>query len=437
MQIIKKLIIAILLWESKVIIKKYKPFIIAVTGSVGKTSTKDAIFAVVKNHAKFARKSEKSLNSDIGLPLTIIGVPSAWRSPGGWISNIMAGLRLILSRKEYPDCLVLEIGADHPNDIRSVARWLQPHIAVITKVSRTPVHVEFFSSPEEVFEEKASLAESVRPGGSLVLFADDEKVMSIAERVKEKNVSVISFGTSEQADVRGSDAEVAYSVGAVGKFPVGMKFALFLNGNASHVTVKNILGPTYMYPLLAAAAVGKAQGISPDQIIKKLGEYNAPRGRMNIIPGMNGSIIIDDSYNSSPDAATAALDTLKNLECDGSRIAVLGDMMELGQFSTDEHRRIGTYAATRTQRLVTVGVRSRSTAEEAIKAGLSAEMVKSFATAEEAGIFLQTLVKGGDCILVKGSQSVRTEKIVKMLMNEPDRAPELLVRQEKEWLERP
>ncbi len=431
MLVFKKFIVSILTLQSRLILRKYKPFVVAVTGSVGKTSTKDAIYTVLKHHGKFARKANKSMNSEIGLPLTIIGVPNAWKDVGGWINNILTGFRLIFIREEYPDTLILEVGADHPGDIRSVAKWLKPDIAVITKVSQTPVHVEFFSSPEEVFEEKASLAEAVKPGGSLVLFADDDKVMSIAERVKDKDIKITSFGMSERATIRSSGEEVVYE-----PQPAGMKFILEIDGSSVPINIKNVLGRTHIYPLLAAAAVAKAKGMLAEKIIEYLGDYDAPKGRMNLIPGINGSTIIDDSYNSSPDAVLSSLETLKGLQVKGKKIAVLGDMMELGQYSTEEHRKVGPLVKDVASELVTIGVRSRATASEAIKSGMPDTSVQNFMTSEEVIPYISKSVSAGDIVLIKGSQSVLTEKIVQALMKEPEKASELLVRQEDEWLER-
>lgn len=439
MTTLKKILIWALSLESKLIIKRYKPFIVAVTGSVGKTSTKDAIFDVLsaayvktgERKLHYVRKSEKSLNSEIGLPLTILGVSNAWHSLEGWINNLRTGLRLIVWKGDYPDCLILEVGADHPGDIKKVAKWLRPDIAVITLVSRTPVHVEFFKSPEQVFEEKASLAEAIKPGGKIILFGDDEKVMSIKDRVKTADVSVISFGMSETVDVIGSNMKVDYDIA-----PTGMSFDLNIDSSSSPVVVKGIVGKSFAYSLLAAAAVGKACGIDIDSITKALSGYEAPHGRSSLIPGMNGSTIIDDTYNSSPDAASAALETLKGLECKGSKIAVLADMMELGKHSIEEHRRIGREAATAVNVLITVGPRSRVTAEEAINGGLPKESVQSFDSAEEAAKYLTSNVKDGDIILVKGSQSMRMERVSAALLREPEKAATLLVRQEKEWLEK-
>jgi UDP-N-acetylmuramoyl-tripeptide--D-alanyl-D-alanine ligase len=438
----KKLITFILTLESKLIIAKYKPFIVAVTGSVGKTTTKDAIFCVLKDFvppggdpAGHVRKSEKSMNSELGLPLTIIGVPTAWRSLSGWMKNIGTGLSVIFDHGDYPSCLVLEIGADHPGDIKKVGKWLHPDIAVITQVSDMPVHVEFFKSPAQVMEEKASLADAVKKGGTLVLFADDPKVAALSERVKGKDISVMTFGTAEGSTARGSEASFIYEDGA----PAGLSFKVDMDGNSVPVIMKNILGKTYMYPLLAAAAVAKARGMSAGAILKGLNEYQAPKGRMNIIKGLNGSTILDDTYNSSPDAVHAALETLKEVTTVGRKIAVLGDMMELGKYSVEQHHKIGREAAAvlgPSGILVAVGLRALAIADEALKSGMPAEAVHTFESSDEAAAFLPTIVQPGDVILVKGSQSPRLERVSKALLREPERAAELLVRQEKEWLEK-
>lgn len=432
MPLMKKILIGILSYESRLILRKYKPFVVAVTGSVGKTSTKDAIYDVLKDRSGFVRKSEKSMNSDIGLPLTVIGVPNAWYDIWGWLGNIAAGLGLILAKADYPSCLILEVGADHPGDIKKIAKWLHPDIAVITRISRMPVHVEFFKSPEEVFEEKAALADAIKPGGTLVVFADDEKVLSLGERpaVKGRDVSVVSYGLGAGASVRGSDINVLYDGGA----PIGMSMKISVAGQERTVELRGIIGDTYAYPLLAATAVGYVRKNPIDLVVGSLKGYNAPKGRMNVLQGLNGSTLIDDSYNSSPDAASAAINVLQGLQSTGSKIAVLGDMMELGKYAAGEHRQIGIQAAKAVSRLITVGPRSHLTAEEAVKNGLPAESVKSFDSSKEAAAYLVPVVQAGDIVLIKGSQSMRMERITAALLREPEKAAKLLVRQEKEWL---
>ncbi len=447
MKFLKSIIFAILRFEARLILAKYKPFVVAVTGSVGKTSTKDAIFSVLKDHGRYVRKSDKSMNSDPGLPLTIIGAPNAWHSASGWIRNIITGVSLIMKKHEYPELLILEIGADHPNDIKRMAKWLHPDVSIITQVSDLPVHVEFFSSPEEVLEEKASLATAVKKGGTLILFADNEKVLSLQDRVKDKGVKIISFGTADKAEVKGGDYQTVYTLNespagdptpqfSNPKSPTGFKFQLTLNGSTQAVSVPGILGKTYMYPLLAAAAVGLARSLPLSSIITGLNSFDAPKGRMRLHEGRNGSTLIDDSYNSSPDAVLSALNTLRELECSGSKIALLGDMMELGQYSAEEHRNIGREVVGAAVELITIGQRSRTTAAEAVKSGFATSKVHSFDTSVEAGDYLRTIMKSGDIVLIKGSQSIRMERTVAMVMEHPEQAGNVLVRQEKEWLDK-
>jgi len=431
MQFLKKIIVYILTIESRLIIKKYKPFIIAVTGSVGKTTTKDAIFSALSSSG-FVRKSEKSLNSEFGLPLTIIGVPTAWRSISGWITNIKQGALLILKRVDYPKILVLEIGADHPGDIKKVVAWLRPDIAVITKVGDTPVHVEFFKSPAQVFEEKSALAHAVKPGGTAVLFADEPKIIALGEELKQKGIAVVTFGFDTNATIQGSEYTPMYVENNGQKLPVGFSFKL-LN---TTVSIKKVIGQAFVYPILAAVAVGQSRGMQIDEIIKNIATYEASKGRMNIIAGIRGSTLIDDTYNSSPDAVYSALETLKGLECNGKKIVVLGDMMELGSYSVEEHRAIGKMIPAIATLLVTVGPRARAIGQEALACGMSSDNVSFYSSAIEAGEYLSTRVAQGDIILVKGSQSIRMERITKALMADPSRASELLVRQEKEWLEK-
>lgn len=441
MKIIKKIIVWILAFESRLIIWKYRPFVIAITGSVGKTSTKDAIYAVLKDKTGYVRKSEKSMNSEIGLPLTIIGVGNAWRNPREWLRNIAAGLKLLFRKNEYPDTLILELGADHPGDIKKTVKWLRPDIAVLTRVSDTPVHVEFFDSPAQVFEEKIALVRAVKKGGFAVFFADDAKSLPVQEEMSKRGVKVISYGISSAAAVRGTDFGFEYvrdaasddSSGTLNKL-LTSKFRLTVENESEIVSYRNPLGETGIYPLLAAAAVAKAKGFALSQILSGLKAYEAPRGRMNVLAGVEGSIIIDDTYNSSPDAVHAALETLRSLTCSGRKIAILGDMMELGKYSASEHRKAGREVASIANMLITVGQRSRSMAEEALSAGMSAENVRSYDSSKDVADFIFREVRANDIVLVKGSQSMRMERIVKVLLKDVREASKLLVRQDEEWL---
>lgn len=412
----KKVIAKIIEIEARLVLKKYRPTIIAITGSVGKTSTKDAIYAVLAKNLH-VRKSEKSFNSEIGVPLTVLGLGNAWSDPFKWMSNVWQGLKLLWSKEKYPECLILEVGADAPGDIRRTARWIKPHVVVMTKVSDVPVHVEFFPSVEALIEEKSALAKALRPDGTLILFADDSKVLNIGKGMSQKT---LTFGITNPATVRGTNDSIVYAGGV----PVGMSFKLNYEGNSVPIVVKGILGTHHLYPLLAAATVALTQKISFTEIIKNLSDHSATRGRMNIIPGIHDSTIIDDSYNSSPDALHEALSTLRKIETSGKKIAVLGDMLELGKYSVEEHQKAGEHAVQVVSQIITVGPRSKK------MPGAN----KSFDNSLEALEYVKGIIGEGDVVLVKGSQSMRMEHVVKGLMREPEKAKELLVRQEKEWL---
>jgi UDP-N-acetylmuramyl pentapeptide synthase len=425
--LLKKIVALLLKIEARLVLKKYKPHIVAITGSVGKTSTKDAIFEVVAQDA-YARKSEKSFNSEIGLPLTVLGRPNAWSNPVGWIENLFDGLVLFLAQHRYPDWLVLEVGADRPGDISSLASWLTVDVAVITRLPDVPVHVEFFDSPQAVKEEKASLIRALKPDGALVLYADDQEVVGL--RARAAKARVVTFGFNEGADVRANHIEIL-SDEKTGR-PVGMRTQIEISGESGMLEVRGAIGTHAILPALAAVAVGHALGKSCVETLASLKRYEPPHGRMHIIEGEKQSFIIDDTYNSSPAAVAAALDTFALIP--GQRkIAVLGDMLELGRHSVEEHRKAGAHAAKSVDLLVTVGFRARDIAQGALDAGMPENNILQYEQAEAAGKEIENLMKVGDILLVKGSQSMRMERIVEELMAEPERAHDLLVRQDEEW----
>jgi len=426
----KKLVVHILTWEARLVLHRYKPRIIAVTGSVGKTTTKDAIFAALSPHL-FVRKSEKSFNSELGVPLTILGLETGWRNPLRWLINIVRGALLVMMHSSYPQWLVLEVGADRPGDIRSIAKWLRPDIAVITGVPDIPVHVEFFSSPEEVVREKRALAEYVQPGGAVILNGDDPRMREIYTAFRGISHT---YGFATENDFAASHDEILYEESV----PVGVYFRVNHVGSSVPVSVRGALGAPRIYGALAALAVAEVAGVDYVSASHSLAAWAPPPGRMRIIEGIHGSTIIDDTYNSSPVAALSALDTLRSLSTRGKKYALMGDMLELGKYSADAHRGVGARAAQSTDTLITVGFRARAMAEAALDNGLRDEQVLQYEQNESAraGGELKTKIQEGDIILVKGSQSMRMEKAVLELMKEPGRAGELLVRQDEEWLNR-
>jgi UDP-N-acetylmuramoyl-tripeptide--D-alanyl-D-alanine ligase len=429
--IFKKIISTIIQLEARAILKKYKPKIVAITGSVGKTSTKDAIYAVMAK-SFYARKSEKSFNSDIGIPLTIMGCNTAWDNPLKWLQNIWVGLMYIVLKKKYPEWLVLEVGADRPGDIKKVSAWLKPNIAVVTKFADVPVHIEYFKSKAEVIAEKGNLVDALRHDGTLILNSDDSDVFAFKNKFSNK---IISYGMMGDALVRASNYSVYYSE-KTGE-PFGINFKVEYMGNCLPVKIIGTLGANNIYASLAAISVGLALGLNLVESTESLLKYVPPRGRMNLLRGISDSTIVDDTYNSSPVATTSALNTLKDLKLTtGRKIAILGDMMELGKYTVESHEKAGELASQSCDILVTVGLRSRALAEKAIDMGMSEKNVLQFDNSIEAGKYVKTLIKTGDIILVKGSQSTRMERVVKDIMLEIDSAADLLVRQDEEWQKR-
>ncbi len=430
--ILKKIIIAIITWEAKLVLRRYKPKIIAVTGSVGKTSTKDALFVVLSQFKK-VRKSEKSFNSEIGLPLTILGVPNGWNNFFIWFENIARGLYLIFKKHPYPEWLILDVGAGKPGDITSVAKWLAPDIVVVTRFPDKPVHVEFFGTTEKIIEEKSALAFALKKDGILVLNHDDEKVYALHEKAHRRT---ISYGLGEHATYRALHPMYLENKARGGiSVPLGLNFKLEYSGNTFPVMLPKIIGMHYIGSVLPALAVAHEIGCDLLASIQAIADYSTPPGRLSLIEGIHNSIIIDDTYNASPVAVEAALDTLSDM-LGKRKIAVLGDMLELGKFTEEAHRSIGYQVAEVAHVLVLVGPRSKFIGNGALEKGFSKKDVYHFDTADKAAEFLVGTIKKGDIVLLKGSQGVRLERATEALMAHPELKNKLLCRQEKEWKER-
>lgn len=429
--LLKKLVIFILTWEARLVLKRYRPKIIAITGSVGKTGTKDAIYSVLAGHFH-VRKSERSFNSDFGVPLTILGLRLFSAKPILWLRNIYKGLGTIVKRSNYPEWLVVEVGAGEPGDIKRFGKLLKPDAVVVTRLAKVPVHVEFFSSPEEVMREKGHLVSSLKDSGLLVLNADDQDVLNLREY---KRISkLVSFGLSDKADFQASNFEIFYEEANGRIVPRGFSFKMNYGGNSVPIAVRGAVGRHQAYPVAAALAVGQSLGLNMVEMAEALKKYEPPRGRMKIVEGEKLTTLIDDTYNASPVAAKEALLTLREIKTSGRRIAVMGDMLELGKYSHEEHKKIGKLAKEFCDILVTVGFRSRGMAEGALESGMDEKNIFQFDMAGEAGKFVETIIKEGDIILVKGSQGMRMEKIVEEIMAHPEDKEKLLVRQEREWL---
>jgi len=423
----KILVQKILYILAKMVLKKYKPDVVGITGSMGKTSTKEAVFAVLSSRFR-VRKNLKNYNNELGVPLSILGTESGYKSFLKWLGVIFHGLKLILLRDaNYPEILVLEMGADHPGDIKYLTDLAPCKIGVVTGIG--PAHLEFFESIDKIFKEKRMIVSHLGQNGFAVLNRDDEKVYEMREKTRAK---IVSYGFDLAADVRAQEESV---IGSGVKIE-GMNFKLSYAGAVVPIFIPNVLGRQHIYAALAGAAVGIIYRMNLVEIAESLKNYQAPKGRMNLVPGIKNTLIIDDTYNASPIPAERALEVLRSiiLPEEDKKFAVLGDMLELGSFSEEGHRQVGRAAAkNKVDYLITVGEKSRDIARAALEGGMAEDKVFNFPAPEEAGRFAQNKIKQGDIILIKGSQGMWMEKVVKELMAEPLRACDLLVRQDKEW----
>lgn len=428
--LIKKIIAALLRREAQLILAKYHPKIVAVAGSVGKTSTKDAIVAVLAGKY-FVRGSSKSYNSEFGVPLTILNCHTAWNNPLGWGRNLLEGLALIAFKNPYPEWLVLEIGSDRPGDIADLAKWLKFNAVVLTSLPPLPVHVEFFASAEELNAEDFSIVESLIPNGVAVLNADDEIMTALAKKFLGQR---ISYGFSAEAIVQASNEKILYEEGVKGKKPNGLTFKVDYDGGSYPVRLEGFLGKHQIYPVLAAIALGLSQGLNIVSMVESLRLHEGPPGRLRLISGRDDVLILDDTYNSSPAALAAALQTLGQIETTGRRVAVIGDMLELGLHTVEAHKEAGRLAAGVSDIIATVGLRAKFITEGARAAKFNLKNLHHYHDYQSAIAGLPKIIKSGDVVLIKGSQSVRLEKLVGALMAEPEKKAALLCRQDREWM---
>ena len=416
---------------SKKILNKYKPDIVGITGSVGKTSAKEAVAAVLQN--KFTvRSSAKNYNNEVGLPLTIIGVE---KTPGksiwGWAAVFLKAKKLIFKRdKNYPEILVLEMGADKPGDIEYLTEFAPCKVGVLTFISHA--HTEFFKTLKKIAQEKRIIISHLRQDGFAVLNFDNELAM---QSVNTTKAEVITYGFKEGADLRATDINI-FTDEQTG-WPAGLNFKVLYKGSVVPVFLPGVMAKPAISAALAGLAVGVIFGVNLVDGAQALSKLESLPGRMRLMPGIKNTLIIDDTYNSSPEAAKAAVETLAQvaLKEGAERYAALGDMLELGAETENAHRELGfKVAELGIDNLITVGEAAKHIAESAKEAGLDEHRIASFADSREAGRFLQEKLKTGDVVLAKGSQGGRMEKLVKEVMAEPLQAKDLLPRQDKEWL---
>jgi len=424
-QIIVEILAKIYLW-------RFKPQIIGVTGNVGKTSTKEAI-GLVLSKVKKVRIGGGNLNNEVGLPFNIISDASDeyYEKGGSLIFGIKSFFRAIfgLLSSDYPEVLVLEYGADRPGDIKKLVSKYKPDISVVTAVGEIPVHIEYFSDPDAVAREKSKLVSALKSTDHAILNHDDLAVYNMKEKTKAK---VISYGFTEGATVMLSNFDFRLDSE---ENPLGVGFKIHYGANSFvPVTLYGMLGKSQALAVGAAAAVAIIYDMNLIEISQALVDYQGPRGRLKILKGIKNSTIIDDTYNAAPASTHLALDTLKQFS-KKRKIAVLGDMLELGEYTVRAHQAIGNLTGGNVDILVTVGLRAKFIADAAANQ-MPKENIYSFVNSDLAKLKVQELIQEGDLVLVKGSQGIRMEKIVEEIMAEPLRKKELLVRQGRKWRKR-
>ncbi len=349
--------------------------VIGITGSVGKSTTKELAAEVLERRYRTA-KNPGNLNNEIGLPLSMLRLTGAHQRA------------------------VLEMGFYVPGEIALLCEIARPQVGVVTNVSN--VHLERAGSLEAIVAGKGELIESLppAPAGVAILNYDEPLVRGMAERT---DAAIFYYGLSSQADLWASDVQ--------GLGLEGVRFVLHYRGERMHVRVP-LLGRHSVHTALRAAAVGLVEDLSWQEIITGL-QGSQTQLRLVAVQGPGGALLLDDTYNSAPASAIAALNLLEEL--DGRRIAVLGDMLELGDFEERGHRMVGARAAEVADELITVGWRARWIADEARRAGMQAATVVEIEDTPAAIRFLAGKIGDGDVVLVKGSRGMRMDEIVASL----------------------
>jgi len=396
-------------------LKSFNGKIIAVTGSVGKTSTKDAIFTVLNTRHK-VKRSLKSLNTDFGLLLTILDVETGWSSAFKW-SWLLLKAAYFSMHKDCSEIMVLEFGVDKPGDMDFLTSIVKPDIAVMTNIA--PVHLAEgqFENVGAIAEEKGKLISALKEGGAAILNIDNPFIDSLGSKCEGKKV--ITFGENEKADYRAQNIKLSLE---------GIDFALEKNGEKFKIH-SAILGEYQAMVLLPAIICGELFGFKTEETIAALDKYILPPGRMSVIEGVKETTILDSSYNCSPESLKRALGILKKVGEKRRKVAVLGNMNELGAQSQKLHEAIGEMLPEYVDLLITVG-------SEAAIFGEKMDKKQAFETknAQEAIELFKKKIQKDDLILVKGSQNnVRLERFVRAYMAHPEDANKLLVRQEKVW----
>lgn len=412
-KVAKQLVTTLLGWQVRRLRKKNKLRIIAVAGSVGKTSTKFAIASVLGQRFK-VQFQQGNYNDISSVPLIFFGLPLPMLlNPFDWLKVFLRIEKQL--RQPYPyEIVVIELGTDGPGQLEKFRKYLQADIGILTAIA--PEHMEFFKDLDAVAREELQIS---RLSNSLFVNKD----LCAEAYLEQIGKPYISYGIKNPADYRVDKLEFRGE---------GYDFRVSRYGRPFMELKHEAIAETQLYSITAAVAVAAELGMTPAAITRGIEAIKPVSGRMQRLRGVNGSTIIDDTYNASPVATKAALDTLYKLKAP-QKIAIIGNMNELGSYSEAAHREIGEYCDPHQLDLVvTIGPdANRFLAPAAQANGCD---VRSFDNPVEAGKYLQDVIQKKAVILAKGSQNgVFAEEAVKLLLaDQGDR--EKLVRQSERWL---
>lgn len=394
--------------------------LVIVTGSVGKTSTKVAIGTVLSEKYR-VRLHDGNHNADISTPLAILGIefPKSLKSVTAWVKVFIAANKRI-RRPSDVDVIVQEVGSDGIGQVPHFGTYAAPDIAVVTAVSEE--HMEFFKTLDAVAEEELSAANFSKHA----LINRDNIAGKYAQDIT--NPQINTYGTTEMAEYSFVQEDFTLDNGYTGLFKVRGEFSMGIKVNIK------LVGEHSIRAAVAAGAVGVRMGMTEEQIRSGIGKIRAVSGRMNILRGVQDTVLIDDTYNSSPLAVESALEALYQLSVP-QKIAVLGSMNELGDTSPEAHTAVGKLCnGNQLAYVVTVGEEAEKFLAPAAR--FNGCQVISFTTALEAGAFVHKVLQDGAAILFKGSQGgIFLEEAVKIVLHSSD-DNEKLVRQSPQWMEK-
>lgn len=420
----RNVVVKILNIFAKAIQAKYKPVVIGVTGSVGKSSTCQVIGEILQTKYS-VRFNNSAYRTDISVPLAIIGADSGKQSVMGWVRIFKKAMLLVFKKSHfYPDILILEMGVDRPGDMEKMLKVVHPNIAVCTSLGEFPAHIQYFKSAKSVVREKALLFKSLVKKDLAVLNFDDVEIKKMAEGVRAQKTY---FGFADEAMVKGEEIFLGDTKWKIESGKIGMSFKITNEGTVTPFRFSYALGRGQVYAALAGTAVALYLGFNMVEIAEALEGHVALPGRMNLIKGLGGSLIIDDSFNASPSSFFSALETIKKLDAE-RKIVVLSDMRELGVSSEEAHRNVSKLVM-ETADIVFVFDKGEKYFSRFIKeAGAEEERVFCFESQRELIENLRSYLRQGDIVLVKGARKEKMEKVVKGIMLEPDLAEKLLVK---------